>query len=152
MLDRVLEGLSELDVRVVVTLGNQGDPEALGPQPPNVHIARYIPQTQLLKHCSLVISHAGSGTFLAALGEGLPQLCLPQAADQFLNAAASARAGAGISIQPGEMTAHGVRDAVQKLLSEESFREAAGRLKDEIAAMPSPAEVGEALGRLSAGG
>ena len=54
----------------------------LGSLPGNVHVSRVIPQSLLLPRCSAVVSHGGSGTLLAALAHGLPQVCLPQAADQ----------------------------------------------------------------------
>lgn len=128
----------------VVTLGPGRDPGALGDQPANVRVAGYIPQTELLPHCAAVVSHAGSGTFLAAMGHGLPQLLLPQAADQFLNAAAGARCGAGIAIQPHELTVDTARDAARQLLDDPSFRGAAERVREEIQAMPAPdAVVGE---------
>ena len=145
VLSAVIEGLRELAVRAVVTVGPRGEPEALGPRPDNVHVARYIPQAQLLEHCSLVVSHAGSGTFLAALAAELPQVCLPQAADQFFNAAACAKAGAGIDLPPDAHTAEAVSDAVGKLLTEGTYRDAALRVSGEIAAMPSPTEVADKL-------
>jgi UDP:flavonoid glycosyltransferase YjiC (YdhE family) len=132
-------------VRAVVTVGPDGNPAPLGPQPPNVHVARYIPQDQLLPHCAAVVSHAGSGTFLAALAAGLPQVCLPQAADQFLNAAACDRSGTCITVAPGDPTAEQVTAALGRVLSDASFRTAAERVSGEIAAMPSPHEVAELL-------
>ena len=143
----VIEALRNLSVRLVVTLGPQADPSLLGPQPANIHVDRYIPQTDLLPRCAAVVSHAGSGTFLAALAQGLPQLCLPQAADQFLNAAACTRSGAGLSIMPGSATAATIRAAVEQLFSEPSFRAAAERVSAEIGDMPSPEEVAAALRR-----
>jgi UDP:flavonoid glycosyltransferase YjiC (YdhE family) len=145
VLSTVIGAVRELPVRVVVTVGPRGEPEALGTQPDNVHLARYIPQTQLLQHCSLVVSHAGSGTFLAALAAELPQLCLPQAADQFFNAAACAQAGAGVALPPDAVSTEAVSDAVGKLLTETAYRDAAGRVSCEIAAMPSPTEVADKL-------
>lgn len=144
----VVEAVGVLPVRVVVTVGPHGDPAALGPQPPNVHVAHYVPQDQLLPHGAAVVSHGGSGTFLAALAARLPQLCVPQAADQFLNAAACARSGVGLVVGPGRVSVEGVRDAVERLLAEPGFRAAAERVSDEIAAMPSPPEVAERLKEL----
>jgi UDP-glucoronosyl and UDP-glucosyl transferase len=138
----ILRALGGLDVRVVATVGPAGDPAALGAQPDNVHVARYIPQTELLPHCSVVVSHAGSGTFLATLAQGLPQLCVPQAADQFRNAEACVNSGAGLSLQPGTISSeHVIADAVSRLLSEPGFRDAAGLVSKEIEAMPSPDQV-----------
>jgi UDP:flavonoid glycosyltransferase YjiC (YdhE family) len=145
VLATVVDALRELPVRVVVTVGPRGEPEALGPQPDNVHVARYIPQTQLLDHCSLVVSHAGSGTFLAALAAKLPQVCIPQAADQFFNAAACAQVGAGIALAPDGVTVEAVDEAVAKLLGDAAYGDAARRVSSEIAAMPSPTEVVDKL-------
>ncbi|MGI9022061.1 MAG: glycosyltransferase [Acidimicrobiales bacterium] len=133
-----VDGLAGLPVRVVVTLGPRADPAVMGPQPPNVHVARYIPQTELLPHCAAVVSHAGSGTFLASLAQGLPHLCIPQAADQFDNAATCVRSGAGLALAPGTATAAAVREGVERLLSDPSFRSAAERVAGEIADMPGP--------------
>jgi UDP:flavonoid glycosyltransferase YjiC (YdhE family) len=147
VLSMIVKGVRELPVRVVVTVGPNGDPASLGPQPSNVHIARYIPQDQLLAHCAAVVSHGGSGTFLATLAAGLPQLCLPQAADQFLNAAACARAGIGLAIEPGAVSVEHVRTAAERLLSDDTFRTAARRGSEDIAAMPTAREVADRLHR-----
>jgi UDP:flavonoid glycosyltransferase YjiC (YdhE family) len=82
---------------------------------------------------------------VAALGLGLPQVCLPQGADQFLNAAAVSSAGVGISFTSGEREADAVRDAIVRVLDDASFREAAGRVRSSIASMPSPDDVAEGL-------
>lgn len=145
VLGTVVGALRELPVRAVVTVGPRGEPDALGPQPDNVHVARYIPQAQLLGHCSAVVSHGGSGTFLAALAAELPQVCLPQAADQFANAAAGAQAGAGIAILPDALSGEAVAEAVTLVLEKDAYRAAARRLSGEIAAMPAPAEVADSL-------
>lgn len=134
----VVAGLSDLPMRVLVTLGPHADPAVLGPQPPNVLVARYIPQTQLLPSCAAVVSHGGSGTFLAGLGHGLPQLCIPQGADQFDNATACAGAGAGICLPPGTATPEAVRAAMEDLLSDTRYRIAAAAVGREIAGMPGP--------------
>lgn len=145
VLSTVLDAISDLDVRIVVTVGPRGAPETLGAQPANVHVARYIAQQDLLPHCAGVISHAGSGTFLAALAAGLPQLCVPQAADQFLNAAAAETAGCGIAVHPAEFSGDTVRTAVQRLLTDGSLRDAAFGVGEEIAAMPAATDVVQTL-------
>lgn len=61
LFERVIRGLSELPVDVVVTVGRELDPGALGPQPPNVRVRRYIPQSFLLPRCDLCVSHGGAG-------------------------------------------------------------------------------------------
>lgn len=148
----VLSGLDDLDVRVMVTVGPRVDPSALGPQPAHVHVEQYVPQAALLPHCSVVVSHGGSGTMLASLRHGLPQLCLPQGADQFLNAAALSAAGAGISLNPGAATPTAIKDAVRRLLGGRSYRESAAKLRQGIEAMPSPSDVVPLLEELASSG
>ncbi|HUQ64140.1 MAG TPA: glycosyltransferase [Acidimicrobiales bacterium] len=137
----VVRAVAKLPVRVVVTVGPSNDPAVLGDLPGNVTAARYIPQTALLPHCAAVVSHGGSGTFLAAISHGLPQLCLPQGADQFLNSAACTQSGVGITLEPGSVTSEGVQASVEQLLADPSFRSASERLRTEIEAMPAPDEV-----------
>jgi UDP:flavonoid glycosyltransferase YjiC (YdhE family) len=142
-----VEAVRELRVRVVVTIGRSGDPEGLGPQPPNVRVAGYIPQTALLPQCAAVVSHGGSGTFLAALGLGIPQVLLPQGADQFLNAEAGAASGAALVVPPDRADVRSIRAAVKEALGDPGVRASAERLAAEIRAMPSPDEVAEILER-----
>ena len=140
-LGQAVEALRDLPVRVLVTLGPDGDPADLGPQPDNVTVERWVDQSTLLRHCAVVVSHTGSGTFLGALANAVPQLCLPQSADQFRNAAGGLAAGAVLAINPDQVTADAITLAVQRLLDEPGFRAAARRVSETIAAMPSPDEV-----------
>jgi UDP:flavonoid glycosyltransferase YjiC (YdhE family) len=144
-----VDAIASLDVQLLVTVGPAGDPDALGEQPANVRIERYIPQSTVFAGCDLVVSHAGSGTFLGGLGRGIPQLCLPQGADQFLNADACRRAGAGLVLEPAEANQAAIAAAVSRILADGSFRARAGAVAAEIAAMPGPDVVAAALERLS---
>jgi MGT family glycosyltransferase len=147
LIGTVVEGVRELPLDVVVTLGPGNDGEALGDQPPNVRVAEYIPQAELLPRCAAVVSHAGSGTFLAALAQGLPQLLLPQAADQFLNADAAVRAGVAREIPPGEITPERVREELGRVLHDSEIAAAARAMSTEVAAMPPAGAVADELER-----
>jgi MGT family glycosyltransferase len=137
----VLDALAALPVDVLATVGPDGDLGALVERPGNVRVERYVPQTRVLHRCAVVVSHGGSGTVLGALAAGVAQLCLPQGADQFLNAEAVAARGAGLALAPGEVTPVNVTEAVARLLDDPSSRQAAQAVAEEIAAMPSPEEV-----------
>jgi UDP:flavonoid glycosyltransferase YjiC (YdhE family) len=140
----VVAALAELPVRLLVTVGRDGDPAAVGPQPDNVRVERWVDQPAVLRGCDLVVSHGGSGTFLGALAVGRPQLCLPQAADQFRNAQGGVSSGAALALPPGS-TPDEVVAAVRRLLDEPGFRACAAAVRAEIEAMPSPAEVARLL-------
>jgi hypothetical protein len=142
-------GLGRLELDVLVTVGPNGDPAALGPLPDSVRVERFVPQGVLLPHLDVVVHHGGSGTMLGALAHGLPQLLLPHGADQFMNAQALIDSGAGLRLLPEEITADAVAEAVQALLAEPSYRAAASGIGAEIATMPSPADAVAELERLS---
>jgi len=147
---RVLAGLGQLPLDVIVTVGRQLRPADLGTQPANVHVTSYVPQASLLPRVCAVVSHAGSGSVAGALAFGLPQVLLPLGADQPLNAARCEALGCGIVLDPLTVTPGEVRDAVRQVLGEEQFRRAAGRLRAEILALPPAAEALEPLERLAA--
>lgn len=143
----VLDGLAELPVHVVVTVGTGNDPADLGAVPANARVERYVPQAQLLPYCAAVVHHAGSGTMFGALAHGLPQLALPQGADNFVNAERLLVTGAAQVLRPGEVSAAAIRDAVTDLLTDDGYGKRAGEVADQIAALPAPAEVAAELRR-----
>jgi UDP:flavonoid glycosyltransferase YjiC (YdhE family) len=143
------QALSALPVRLLVTVGPSGDPTALGTELPNVWVERWVHQPQVLQHSHVVASHAGSGTFLGALASGIPQLCLPQAADQFRNAEGGVRSGAALALSPEQADSARIVQAVDMLLAEDGYRANARRIAAEIRAMPSPADVVENLAHLN---
>jgi UDP:flavonoid glycosyltransferase YjiC (YdhE family) len=150
LLRTVLVALADEPVRVVVTTG-QLDPADLPDIPANVRVARFIPQADLLPQCSAVLHHAGAGTMFGALAHGLPQVAVPQAADNFVNAEMLARAEVASMLLPPDVTAEAVRQAVRQVIDDPGYRTRAQRIATEMAAMPSPDEVAVRL-RAMAGG
>ncbi len=144
----ILDGLAGEDVDVIVTVGARNDPAMLGTQPPNVRVRRFVPQTELLPHCTVVVTHGGSGSMLGALAHGLPLLVVPQGADQFSNADRVVAAGAGLALQPDELSPSAVRECMRSLLGSTHYRESARALAAEIAALPPPSHAVSALEHL----
>jgi len=148
VLAAIVEGVREEPVNVIVTVGPDNDPAALGAQPHNVHVERYIPQAELLPHCDGVVNQGGTA-MLDILGQGLPILVLPQGANQFHNAEACVSRGAGLSLLPGEITPASVRREIRSLLGEPGYRSAAREIRAEYGRMPGPDQGVELLERLA---
>lgn len=126
-----LAAMAGLDARVLLTTG--GHPE-LGPIPSNVHVEPFVPQRDVLAAATVVACHGGSGTTFGALGAGVPLVLLPRFADQPANAHRVAEAGAGIAVDPTDAAA--IRTAVGKVLTDMSYRAAAGRIADQLRTQP----------------
>ncbi len=140
-----LEALADEPVRVVTTVGAGGDPAALDPVPPNARVERYIPQAELLPDCSVVIHHGGAGTMFGSLAHGIPQVVIPQGADNFINGSLVQRCGIGTSIGPDEASAERIRTDVLRLMADPQAHQAGRQLAAEIAEMPSAADVAAQL-------
>ncbi|MDQ0364636.1 glycosyltransferase [Catenuloplanes indicus] len=138
VLATALRGLAGLDATVIASTGHNTVEDEI---PDNAMVRPWVAQAALLPVVDLVVHHGGSGTMLGALAHGVPQLILPQGADQFANADAVTRAGAGLRLD--EATADGIAAAARLLLADRGgdHRAAARAIQREIAAMPSPAEV-----------
>ena len=128
-----LDALALLPVRVLLTVGRDRDPRELGPLPPSVHAARWVPQADVMPHAAAMICHGGSGTVRAGLAAGIPMGVVPLFADQFDNAQRVAEVGAGIAL---DGTA-GLGDAVRRLLAEPSYRRSAQRIARSMARLPT---------------
>jgi UDP:flavonoid glycosyltransferase YjiC (YdhE family) len=144
LLRTVLDALADEPVQVIVTTG-QLEPSALGTLPANAQAERYIPQQDLLPRCSAIVHHAGAGTMFGALAHCVPQLALPQAADNFINAELLERAGAAKVLLPAEVGVEPVRAAVREVLTDPAIAERGAAIAGEIARMPPPAEVAQRL-------
>jgi UDP:flavonoid glycosyltransferase YjiC (YdhE family) len=141
VLAAAIQGLRGLRIRLVVTTGPGVAPSSFGAQPANVRVVGYVPHGLLLRRCDLVVSHAGAGVMFGALTHGVPQLLLPQGADQFGNAEACRDAGVALMLAPDEVTPAAVAMGVRRLLVSPSFWANAARVRRELAGLPAPDEV-----------
>ncbi|MER5863392.1 glycosyltransferase [Kitasatospora sp. NPDC002040] len=138
LFSRVLAGLQELPVNVVVTVGERVDPADLGPLPDHVRVEKFVPQELLLPQCDLVVSHGGSGTLMGALAHGLPSVLFPLGADQPYNAQRCMELGTARVLDPITVTSEEVRMTVSAVLADADYRRASERIREEINALPGP--------------
>jgi UDP:flavonoid glycosyltransferase YjiC (YdhE family) len=134
----ILAALRDAPVILIATVNHDQDPDAFGPQPPHVHLARYLPQGPLFARCDLVVSHGGSGTVRTAISHGLPQVLIPIAADQPENARRCAALGVARVVAPDGRTPEAIRAAVRAVLQDHGYRRNAERLGSEMRALPGP--------------
>lgn len=146
------EAVGGLSVRVLVTIGHATDPASLGPIPQNTRVERWVSQDEVLPRARVVVCHGGSGTTLGALGAGIPLVFYPMFADQPENARAVQDAGAGVLIATSQPADGGLRTArpedalalraaIEEVLSNPTYEQAATRIAAEMAAMPTVDEV-----------
>ena len=135
-LARLAGAAGEVDAEFVLALGG-ADPAPLGALPANARVVDWVPLNALLAASDAVVHHGGAGTVMTAFAAGIPQLVLPQGADQFFNAELIARSGAGEALGAADLDVARLTD----LLTDNSKRSAATKIVDELAGQPSPADV-----------
>jgi UDP:flavonoid glycosyltransferase YjiC (YdhE family) len=142
----ILEGLADLDAEVVATLP-ASEQDKLGTVPDNARLVEYVPLHALAPTCAAMITHGGPGTVLTTLASGVPQLLSPNAHmfDTVLLSGLVEEAGAGRVVHPDRLDAHTVAEGVRSLLHEPAHARAARALREQMAAMPSPADLAHTL-------
>jgi UDP:flavonoid glycosyltransferase YjiC (YdhE family) len=100
--------------------------------PPNVTVVDYLPHAAVRGHTSLVISHGGLSTVMAALAHGVPLVCIPQGRDQSFNADRVQSCGVGISV-PQDAPSEAIAGAIQAVLDNASYSESASSFATLIA-------------------
>lgn len=143
----VVETISDLPVRALLTTGPNVDVSSIGVAPKNVNIEAWVPQQDVWPHATAFLCHGGSGTLLGGLAEGLPLVVLPLSADQPLNAKNVEAAGAGVALTDPD--ASSLRRAIERALADDNMRAAARGICDEMAAMHSIDEAIDELERVA---
>lgn len=151
--EAILAGLRDEPIDLLLAIGRDQDPARLGAQPSNVRIERYLPHAQLLPRCDVAVIHGGYGSVMACLGAGVPMVVLPLGGgDQDGNARRCEALGVAQVVPADQRTPEMIRAAVQDVLSDPSYREHAGQLRDQIQALPGPAHAVGLLEHLAAVG
>ncbi|MFD8812050.1 nucleotide disphospho-sugar-binding domain-containing protein [Streptomyces sp. NPDC059627] len=131
----ILDSAGQVDAEFVFALGG-ADPAGLGRLPANVRAVAWLPLDALVRTCTAVVHHGGAGSIMASLDAGLPQLVLPQGADQFDNTDVLIRRGVGVTSSLDRPAA----EVLCRLLDDERLAASARQVQAEMAAMPTPAE------------
>lgn len=147
-LTTLFDALADLDAEIVATL-DAAQREQIPNLPDNVRAVDFVPLHALLPTCSAIAHHGGAGTWSTAAAAGVPQLVFPSVWDDFYRARRTADLGAGLVVHPRDLTSEALRAGLGRLLDEPSFADGAERLRGEMEADPSPADVVPTLEKLT---
>ena len=117
------------DIVLVVSTGRDGAEEELralvGEIPENVRIARFLPYEQLLPHLDLMITNGGYGGVQYALAHGVPLIVAGDTEDKPEVCARVTFSGVGINLKTGAPTEAAVGEAIDAVLANASYANAA---------------------------
>lgn len=119
-----LDGLADLDARIVMTTSMAIDPANLT-IPANAHVVRYADHNAILARAALCVTHGGHGTMMRAFKYGVPMVMIPGFPhDQAPNAAMVENMGAGLAL-PSDADAEALKTAATRVLGDALFKDAA---------------------------
>jgi UDP:flavonoid glycosyltransferase YjiC (YdhE family) len=130
-MERILQALAGLPVHVLATTGLEMDPAEVR-VPPGMEVRRYVPHVTVLPHAALVVTHAGTGTLMAAFAHAVPLVCVPLGRDQPGNAVRAAELGVAVSL-PSDARPDQIRVAVSEALRSPSLRSSSAWMAAAIA-------------------
>jgi zeaxanthin glucosyltransferase len=120
-------------LQLVLSVGDQVDPEQIGRVPKNVVIVKRAPQLELLKRTSVCITHAGLNTVLESWAQGVPLVAIPVTYDQPGVAARIAHRRTGVVTSLDKLTADHLSTLLTEVLHNPIYRDNAGKLQKAIA-------------------
>jgi UDP:flavonoid glycosyltransferase YjiC (YdhE family) len=151
-----VRALADQDVLVLVTTG-QATPDHLsrsfgGPLPSNVRVSRFVPYDLLLPHVACFVTNGGYTGVTLALHHGVPLVQAGTTEEKSEIAARIAWTGVGISLRTTRPSAAAVGHAVRQVLTEDRYRAAAGRVRQEMVQHDAGREGADLLVRLATSG
>jgi UDP:flavonoid glycosyltransferase YjiC (YdhE family) len=138
------------DTLVVATLGGRPVPDSLR-IPANARVASYLPYRAVLPYTDVMISNGGFGGVHTALSAGVPLIVAGQTEDKPDVTARVAWAGAGVNLRTGHPEPDALRAAVDTVLRDHAYRDAARRIQREYEERDAVENVARTIDRFIAG-
>ena len=152
--DKILAGLRDKPVNLVMTMGGKGDPARFGPQPENIRIMDFISQDdirRLLPHIDLCVNHGGYSSVVEALSHGIPLVLLPLMSDAPMNTRMCMIDGVSAGLPPQvwgvspkglpviraeRLSSDTLSEVIMQALREPAYKTAAMRIQQQMAQRP----------------
>ena len=124
--------LKGMDVDAVLSVGTAENLSALGPLPPSIQAAKRVDQLSVLRRADVFLTHCGMNSASEAIWYGVPTVLDPQQSEEAAVADRMEELGMGLRL-PSE-NPKDIEEALQKVLSDASFRQETRRIAQSFRA------------------
>ncbi|BAY83657.1 glycosyltransferase, MGT family protein [Calothrix parasitica NIES-267] len=128
----IAQACVDVEAQLVISLGIPDSKDYDIKLPGSPIVVPFAPQQQLIDKAALVVTHAGMNTTLGALSSGVPMVAIPITSEQPGIASRTAWSGAGEAIALKKLTVAKLREAIKRVLTEDSYKQNALRLQTAI--------------------
>ena len=100
--------------------------------PAGTRLLNWAPYDHVLPRCQIIVHHGGMGTTHRALTHGIPQIVVPHAADQRIQARRTAEAKVGLHLTAHDVRQGQLKEGVKAILEAEWVQHNARRMASEM--------------------
>ena len=146
-----IRALSNEGYFVVVTTGSK-PPSALGldrPLPPNVVAEQFIPYAELMPKVDVLVTNGGYGSIQIALAHGVPVVAIGKTEEKPEIANRVEWSGVGVGVKALIPTETQIRDAVQSVLTDVTYRARANAIRYEMSGTDAASRGADLLEQLA---
>lgn len=108
------------------------DPAWVAGLPAGAEVRSWVDFPATLPRLAAIVHHGGVGTTHAALRHGLPQVAVPHAGDQHVQAGRITQAGVGFGVRPADFSLANARWLIRQALWDERLRTRCSAWRDEL--------------------
>lgn len=119
--------------------------ELVAALPKGTYLLNWVPFAHVLPHARLMIHHGGMGTTHAAVVHGIPQIVVPHAADQRVQARRVAAAKVGLNLTAHDVQQGMLREGAIALIQDERVNARAQSLAQSMAKLGGPERAADHL-------
>jgi UDP:flavonoid glycosyltransferase YjiC (YdhE family) len=140
-----VEVCRDLPVRLVVCAANAAETSIDFALPDNVRWAQWIPFELLFQHTSIVVSNGGYSGISQAFAAGIPMVLAGLTEDKSEATYRAALTGAAVNLASQNPSKEQIKDAIQAILNDKSYKEKALQLQKDYAAHDAVGSVVRAI-------
>jgi MGT family glycosyltransferase len=147
LMQSLIDALAPSRHRVIVSMGAQHEELRLAD---NMSGAEFLPQTSVLPHVDVVITHGGNNTVTESLYFGKPMVLLPLFWDQYDNAQRIAEAGFGVRLATYGHEPEELVGAVDRLLDDRALQARLAATSRRLRSAPGTVAAADAIEAVAA--
>ncbi|SCL93045.1 MGT family glycosyltransferase [Bacillus wiedmannii] len=130
--EKCFEAFKDVEATVVLVVGKKINLNQFENIPNNFKLYNYVPQLEILQHADVFVTHGGMNSSSEALYYGVPLVVIPVTGDQPLVAQRVSEVGAGIRINRKELSSELLRETVEKVMDDVTFKENSRKVGESL--------------------